>query len=37
MVEKIRKLCIQHKYRYGYRKITALLRWEYTVKGCDVV
>ncbi len=31
LVEKIRELCIQHKYRYGYRKITALLRREYTV------
>nr|WP_148466497.1 IS3 family transposase [Paenibacillus sp. GM2] len=28
MVEKIRELCIQHKYRYGYRKITALLQRE---------
>ncbi|WP_435923690.1 IS3 family transposase [Paenibacillus sp. DYY-L-2] len=27
-VEKIRELCIQHKFRYGYRKITALLRME---------
>lgn len=25
-VEKIRQLCMQHKFRYGYRKITALLR-----------
>ncbi|GAA0135327.1 hypothetical protein YSY43_21670 [Paenibacillus sp. YSY-4.3] len=27
-VEKIRELCIRHKFRYGYRKITALLRTE---------
>ncbi|WP_310551162.1 IS3 family transposase [Paenibacillus glufosinatiresistens] len=27
-VEKIRQLCVQHKFRYGYRKITALLRAE---------
>lgn len=27
-VEKIRQLCTQHKFRYGYRKITALLRAE---------
>lgn len=27
-VEKIRELCIRHKFRYGYRKITALLRAE---------
>ncbi|KAF6577587.1 IS3 family transposase [Paenibacillus sp. EKM211P] len=27
-VEKIRGLCIHHKFRYGYRKITALLRAE---------
>ncbi|MGO0062169.1 IS3 family transposase [Brevibacillus fluminis] len=26
LVEKIRELCTQHKFRYGYRKITALLR-----------
>lgn len=26
--EKIRSLCTQHKFRYGYRKITALLRKE---------
>lgn len=25
-VEQIRELCTQHKFRYGYRKITALLR-----------
>ncbi|MGC5328323.1 IS3 family transposase [Brevibacillus sp. SYSU BS000544] len=25
-VEKIRQLCMQHKFRYGYRKVTALLR-----------
>ena len=30
-VEKIRKLCVQHKFRYGYRKITALLRMEQTI------
>ncbi|WP_085982516.1 IS3 family transposase [Paenibacillus sp. FSL H8-0457] len=28
MVETIRELCSQHKFRYGYRKITALLRME---------
>ncbi|WP_342476556.1 IS3 family transposase [Paenibacillus sp. FSL H7-0350] len=28
MVEKIRQLCTLHKFRYGYRKITALLRAE---------
>lgn len=27
-VEKIRQLCTLHKFRYGYRKITALLRTE---------
>ncbi|APQ57373.1 hypothetical protein PPOLYM_05435 [Paenibacillus polymyxa] len=27
-VEKIRQLCIRHKFRYGYRKIAALLRRE---------
>lgn len=26
--ERIRELCAQHKFRYGYRKITALLRLE---------
>jgi putative transposase len=31
MVEKIQELCIQHKFRYGYRKITALLRTEHTI------
>jgi putative transposase len=31
MVEKIRELCIQHKFRYGYRKITALLRKKYKI------
>ncbi|MHA0855773.1 IS3 family transposase [Paenibacillus sp. CMAA1364] len=31
VVEKIRELCTQHKYRYGYRKITALLRMEHTI------
>ncbi|MFX3632691.1 MAG: IS3 family transposase [Candidatus Pristimantibacillus sp.] len=30
-VEKIRELCMQHKFRYGYRKITALLRKEHTI------
>lgn len=28
IAEKIRQLCVQHKFRYGYRKITALLRAE---------
>lgn len=27
-IEKIRQLCIRHKFRYGYRKIAALLRRE---------
>ncbi|WP_407668122.1 IS3 family transposase, partial [Paenibacillus tyrfis] len=31
MVENIRQLCTQHKFRYGYRKITALLRMEQTI------
>ncbi len=31
MVETIRKLCIQHKYRYGYGKVTALFRMEHTI------
>lgn len=30
-VEKIHELCRQHKFRYGYRKITALLRREYKI------
>jgi putative transposase len=29
--EEIRELCIRHKYRYGYRKITALLRKELAI------
>jgi putative transposase len=28
LVERIRTLCVKHKFRYGYRKITALLRKE---------
>jgi transposase InsO family protein len=31
VLESIRHLCKQHKFRYGYRKITALLRKEQTV------
>lgn len=31
VVEKIHELCVQHKFRYGYRKITALLRAEHKV------
>nr|WP_165593415.1 IS3 family transposase [Paenibacillus solani] len=31
MVEKIRELCRQHKFRYGYRKIAALLRREHRI------
>lgn len=31
VVEKIRQLCIQHKFRYGYRKITALMRAEMSI------
>lgn len=30
-VEKIREFCIRHKFRYGYRKITALLRKEQSI------
>lgn len=26
LVERIRELCVKHKFRYGYRKITAILR-----------
>jgi putative transposase len=29
--QKIRELCVQHKFRYGYRKITALLQKEQTI------
>lgn len=31
LVEKVRELCARHKYRYGYRKITGLLRMEVTI------
>ncbi len=31
VTEKIRELCTQHKFRYGYRKITALLRKDRTI------
>ena len=31
IVERIRELCNQHKFRYGYRKITALLRLEHQI------
>ncbi|WP_167568608.1 IS3 family transposase [Brevibacillus migulae] len=31
IVAKIRQLCIQHKFRYGYRKITALMRAEMSI------
>ena len=31
IVEKIRQLCEQHKFRYGYRKITALLQREQSI------
>ncbi len=31
VVENIRQLCTQHKFRYGYRKITALLRKEQAI------
>lgn len=31
VVEKVRELCMQHKFRYGYRKVTALLRLEQTI------
>ncbi|WP_194434151.1 IS3 family transposase [Paenibacillus segetis] len=27
-IENIRGICIRHRFRYGYRKITALLRRE---------
>jgi len=30
-VEQIRQLCKEHKFRYGYRKITALLQKEQTI------
>ncbi|MFG5564547.1 IS3 family transposase [Enterococcus faecalis] len=29
--EAVRRLCFQHKFRYGYRKITALINKEYKV------
>lgn len=29
--ETVRRLCFQHKFRYGYRKITALINQEYKV------
>lgn len=31
MVETVRDLCTTHKFRYGYRKITALLRREHAI------
>lgn len=31
VVEKVRELCMQHKFRYGYRKVTALLRLEQAI------
>ncbi|WP_400162572.1 IS3 family transposase [Brevibacillus sp. TJ4] len=31
LAEKIRQLCTLHKFRYGYRKITALLRKEQSI------
>ncbi len=31
MVKEIGELCMQHKFRYGYWKITALLRKEHTI------
>ncbi|OBZ11129.1 tail length tape measure protein, partial [Bacillus sp. FJAT-26390] len=31
MVEEIRELCTENKFRYGYRKITALLRKKYKI------
>lgn len=31
MVEKVRELCVRHKYRYGYRKITGLLQMEFQI------
>jgi len=31
LIEKIRQLCTLHKFRYGYRKITALLRKEHHI------
>ncbi|KRE46168.1 tail length tape measure protein [Paenibacillus sp. Soil522] len=31
MVQNIRELCTRHKFRYGYRKITALLRTEHAI------
>ncbi|MGC3658026.1 IS3 family transposase, partial [Enterococcus faecalis] len=29
--EPVRRLCFQHKFRYGFRKITALINQEYKV------
>lgn len=31
VTEQIRELCIRHRFRYGYRKITALLRKELVI------
>jgi hypothetical protein len=31
VTERIRELCHYHRFRYGYRKITALLRGEMTI------
>jgi transposase InsO family protein len=31
LVERVRELCLTHKFRYGYRKITALLRKEQNI------
>ena len=31
IIEAIRKLCITNKFRYGYRKITAILRQEINI------
>ncbi|MBM5607922.1 transposase [Listeria seeligeri] len=29
LVEFIQSICIKHKFRYGYRRVTAELRWKY--------
>lgn len=31
MEKVIRELCVKHKFRYGYRKITAILRKEQVI------
>ena len=31
MVQKVRELCLQHKFRYGYRKITSILQRDHRI------